>query len=172
MNIHLPSKVLAFRMLAALCGFLLAFAATQTVRADAVDEEIKRLVTRFHEASSTGDIEFMKFITSRAPDALAIGSDSPEIFVGYDAIVDWWQGIFDGLASIGYENGGLPVVSPVNLQVGHRGPVAWAAEQAVWRFANGDVPFRLTLVFKREQGHWRIVQQHFSIGVPNSQLPI
>jgi hypothetical protein len=172
MNIHLRSKFVAFRMLAGLCGFLLAFAIPQAVRADAVDEEIKRLVTPFHDASSTGDIEFMKFVTSRTPDALAIGSDSPKTFVGYGAIVDWWQGIFDGPASIGYENGGLPVVSPVYLQVGHRGPAIWAAEQAVWRFAKGDVPLRLTLVVKRDHDHRKIVQQHFSIGLPNSQLPI
>ncbi|MBP1148918.1 MULTISPECIES: nuclear transport factor 2 family protein [Methylocaldum] len=166
------SKFIIFPLIATVCGFMLAFAAPQAVRADAVDDEIKGLIMQFHNASTTGDIDFMEFITSRSPDALALGTDTPEVFVGHDAIVAWWQGIFDFLASIGYENGGLPVVSPVNLQVGHRGAVAWAAEQAVWHFANGDVPFRLSLVFRKEHGNWKIIQQHFSIGVPNSELPI
>lgn len=33
-------------------------------------------------------------------------------------------------------------------------------------------PFRLTTVMHLEQGRWKIIQLHFSIGVPNSDLPI
>jgi ketosteroid isomerase-like protein len=159
------------QILATLCGFILAVAPPGAVRADAVDNEIKGLVMQFHNASTNGDIEFMKYITSSASDALAIGSDTSEVIVGHDAIVAWWQGLFDFLASIDYENGGLPVVSPVNLQVGHKGSIAWAAEQAVWHLANGSKPFRLSLVFRKEHGKWKIIQQHFSNGVPNSELP-
>jgi hypothetical protein len=86
--------------------------------------------------------------------------------------VAWWQGLFDFLESIGYPNGGLPVVSPVNLQVGHFGGVAWAAEQATWQFAGGDVPFRISLIFRKEGDEWKIIQQHFSIGVANAELPL
>jgi len=171
MHIPLRLKFIIFRVLSPLCGFMLAVATPQAVRADAVNDEIKGLVMQFHNASATGDLDFMEHITSSASDALAIGSDTSEVIVGHDAIVAWWQGLFDFLASIGYENGGLPVVSPVNLQVGHRGSVAWAAEQAVWHLANGDAPFRLTLVFRKEHGQWKIVQQHFSNGVANSELP-
>jgi hypothetical protein len=32
------------------------------------------------------------------------------------------------------------------------------------------VPFRLTAVFHREGQAWRMVQAHFSVGVPNERL--
>lgn len=168
---QLRSIPISFRVLVTLCGFMLAFSAPQTVRADAVDEEIKALVVQFHNASTTADVDFMDRITSNAPDALAIGSDAAEVVTGHDAIVAWWQGVFDYLGSMGYVNGGLPVMSPVHLQVGHKDSIAWAAEQAVWHLANGDAPFRLTLLFQKEQGQWKIVQQHFSNGVANTALP-
>jgi ketosteroid isomerase-like protein len=43
---------------------------------------------------------------------------------------------------------------------------------AEFQFAGSSTPFRLTAVMHREQGKWKIIQLHFSIGVPNSQLPI
>jgi ketosteroid isomerase-like protein len=165
------SAIIAFRALAIMGGFMLAFAMPQTVRADNVDEQIKALVMQFHNASTTGDIDFMEYITSKSSNALAVGSDPAEIITGHDAIVAWWQGLFDYLEALGYPNGGLPVISPIHLQVGHKDGVAWAADQAVWHLANGDMPFRVTLVFRKEHGEWKIIQQHFSNGVPNSQLP-
>jgi ketosteroid isomerase-like protein len=137
-----------------------------------MDDRIRELVNQYHVASTEGDLAFMTNITSNSPEALLLGSDPNEIVTGHDNIVTWWQGLFDFLESIGYPNGGLPVIAPTNLQVGHQGGVAWAVEQATWQFVGGDVPFRISLVFKKEGNAWKIIQQHFSIGVANSELPL
>jgi hypothetical protein len=34
----------------------------------------------------------------------------------------------------------------------------------------GEVGFRLTLVFHREDGEWRAVPSHASLGVPNAEV--
>lgn len=149
--------------------------------ADPVTDQITTLVLQYYTAMTTADLSFIDDVTSNASDAIAIGTDPAEVFVGHEAIVDWWQGIFNSLDELGYpNNGGLPTVPNGGLlQVNHKDGVAWAADAATWQFLGdnasfpgGKVPFRLTLVFRKEQGQWRIVQQHFSIGVPNTELPI
>jgi len=141
--------------------------------ADSVTEQITTLVLQYYTAMTNADLSFIDDVTSTAPDAIAIGTDPTEVFVGHEAIVTWWQGIFEFLAALGYLDGGLPTVPNGGLlQVNHKDGIAWAADDATWQFANGDMSFRLTLVFRKEQGQWRIVQQHFPIGVSNTQLPI
>ncbi|MGR8979457.1 MAG: nuclear transport factor 2 family protein [Gammaproteobacteria bacterium] len=144
----------------------------QTAKAKNVDEEITDLVMQFHAASTNGDLAFMESITSQSDEALLLGSAPEEFVTGHDAIVAWWEGLFDFLDSIGYVNGGLPVQNPVHLQVGHTDTAAWAVDHAEWNFTGGVVPFRISLVFKKEQGQWKIIQQHFSIAVPNEDLPL
>lgn len=148
--------------------------------ADAVTDQITTLVLQYYTAMTNADLTFIDDVISNAPDAIAIGTDPTEVFVGHEAIVAWWEGIFEFLDTEGYPNGGLPTVHDGSLlQVNHKDGVAWAADAATWQFAgantsfpDGKVPFRLTLVFRKEQGQWRIVQQHFSIGFPNAELPI
>jgi ketosteroid isomerase-like protein len=148
--------------------------------ADSVTEQITTLVVQYYTAMTNADLSFIDDVTSTAPDAIAIGTDPTEVFVGHEAIVAWWQGIFEFLDMRGYPNGGLPTIHDNSLlQVNHKDGVAWATDTATWQFAganasfpDGSVPFRLTLVFRKEQGQWRIVQQHFSIGVSNTELPI
>jgi hypothetical protein len=51
------------------------------------------------------------------------------------------------------------------------GDVGWAADQATWRLPDGlAIPFRLTAVFHHEGRAWRLVQAHFSLGVPNDLI--
>lgn len=164
---HLPAWFLALLF----AGVF--FAAPSVSASSSAEEEIIATLARFNAASTHGDIAEMERLTSRSPEALAIGTSPDERFVGYDAIIAWWQGLFDFLESVGYEDGGLPVVAAgTPLQVGHKGSVGWIASEATWQFANGTVPFRISLVLEKEHGKWKIVQQHFSVGVGNDQLPL
>ena len=48
------------------------------------------------------------------------------------------------------------------------GSVGWMGDRAAWRLQDGtEVPFRLTAIFHKENGDWKIVQFHTSVGVPN-----
>ncbi len=48
------------------------------------------------------------------------------------------------------------------------GTVGWVADQGTFRMPDGtEVPFRMTVVVHREDGDWKVVQEHASIGVRN-----
>jgi SnoaL-like domain len=90
--------------------------------------------------------------------------------IGTDA-AEWWRGgdqIFQIWAAAWRERGGLPVQGS-RPQAFRSGDVGWADDQALWRLPDGrTIPFRLTAVFHMDGQEWRLVQGHFSIGVPNA----
>lgn len=127
------------------------------------EDQIRELVAQFHAAATNADIDFIDKIVSDNPDTIAIGSDPSEVFIGHDAIISWWEDIFVLLG------GGLPTSSPGPVQVNVWLGTAWVTDLGEWNLLGDIVPFRLTLVFLRERGGWKIVQQHFSIGVGNPE---
>ena len=50
------------------------------------------------------------------------------------------------------------------------GSVGWAAGAWVFRDGGQARPVRLTAVLHDEDGDWKTVQSHASIGVPNEQM--
>jgi len=138
------------------------------------EDEVKARLAQLYAASTNGDLNAIDGLFSGDPHALLLGTDPTEVVTGHTNIVQFWQDIFQALGSLGYpNNGGLPIVAAgPPLQVDVHGAVAWVADQPTFQFAHGSVPFRLTAVFHKEGGEWRIIQIHFSIGVPNSTLPI
>jgi hypothetical protein len=50
------------------------------------------------------------------------------------------------------------------------GPVGWAAGHGYFKMERRRVPVRLTAVLHQEDGEWKAVQIHASIGVPNEQM--
>jgi ketosteroid isomerase-like protein len=123
--------------------------------------KIRDLVSQFHAAATNADIDFIDEIVSQKPETIAIGSDPSEVFIGHDEIVGWWEDIFVLL------DGGLPTSSPGPVQVNVRLGTAWVTDLGEWNLFGDIVPFRSTFVFLREVGGWKIIQQHFSIGVGN-----
>jgi hypothetical protein len=48
------------------------------------------------------------------------------------------------------------------------GTVGWAAGRGAFVMSdNSEVPFRITAVFHREQGAWKMVQEHASVAISN-----
>lgn len=143
-------------------------------RSASEQDQIKGLILQFHQAATNADEAFMSQIFADDPDALLIGSDPAEVFVGHAAIVQFWTDFFQALRDLGYpNNGGLPTVSSgTSIRVSRRGAVAWAVDFPTWKLLNGDVLFRVTLALRKKQGDWKITQVHFSIGVSNADLPI
>jgi len=137
-------------------------------------EEVKATLQQLYTASANADIETIDQLFSDDTGTLILGSDPTEVIVGHEAAVQFWAGLFQFLKAQGYpNNGGLKMVSAGGpIQVDSAGSVAWVADMAEFQFAGGNTPFRLTAVMHREQGKWKIIQLHFSIGVSNSTLPL
>jgi hypothetical protein len=57
------------------------------------------------------------------------------------------------------------------LDVFVEGSVGWAPGRPTWILKDSrEVPSRWTAVFRREDGEWKIVQAHTSIGVPDEEM--
>jgi SnoaL-like protein len=125
--------------------------------------ELVALLQRYYAASAQGDTQFLDRLIARHPGTLVIGSDPAEWWRGGDQIVQTWTSAWQ-------QRGGLPVEAsqPEAFRVGD---VGWVADRAVWRLPDQRIiPFRLTAVFYRADQEWRLVQAHFSVGVPNETI--
>ena len=59
---------------------------------------------------------------------------------------------------------------PGEVQAYREGSVGWAADRPTFRLPDGTtLPARLTAVFHREDGAWKMVQSHASFGVRNEE---
>ncbi len=53
------------------------------------------------------------------------------------------------------------------------GTVGWVMDRTLYIFPNGaEVPIRHTYVFHQENGEWKAVHVHYSIGVPNEEIGV
>jgi hypothetical protein len=124
--------------------------------------ELKALLMSFYEALTQADIEFIKNFTSRRDGVLMIGTDPNEWWADYETIIR------ENEAEI-KEMGGIPIEAG-DPQAFSQGSVGWVADQAKVKLPDGsEVPFRLTGVLHKENGEWKMIQWHVSIGVPNEE---
>jgi hypothetical protein len=127
-------------------------------------EELRDLTLRLYEAEATGDISFVERHYSRQDGAVYIGSDPNE----------WWEGLESFLEAMRAQSeamGGMQIVSG-QLQAYREGSVGWSIDRdASFRLPDGtEIPFRNTCVFHQENGEWKFIHGHTSIGVRNEEL--
>ncbi len=123
--------------------------------------ELRDLILRFYEALSNGDSSFIDSHFSVADAARGVGTDPEE----------WWEG--PGVAGAWKEQlevmgGSMPLVAG-DPEAYVEGTVGWAADRPTLELPGGTVAVRLTAVFHQEDGAWKLVQVHGSLGVPNEQ---
>jgi ketosteroid isomerase-like protein len=125
-------------------------------------EELKSVVLRMYDGFSSGDVNGILDLFSHQDGVLSIGTDPDEWWLGYETIARVYKG---QLA----EMGGIKVVAG-NMDAFVEGSVGWVADNVSFRLPNGqEMPFRSTTVLHQENGEWKIVQTHLSIGVPNEE---
>ncbi|MDQ3587026.1 MAG: nuclear transport factor 2 family protein [Actinomycetota bacterium] len=125
--------------------------------------ELRDLVLRFYEALSNGDASFIDSHFSVAQAARGVGTDPEEWWQG-PRVADAWK---EQLKAMG---GAMPLV-PGEPEAYVEGTVGWVADRPTLQLEGGAVPARLTLVFHQEDGEWKLVQTHGSLGVPNEEPP-
>jgi hypothetical protein len=109
---------------------------------------------------SGGDLEGFLGHLSHHEGTHVLGTDAGE----------WWADPA-ALREGGQESLGLTVL-PGQLQAWREGSVGWVVDpQARFRRQDGgEVPVRYTGVYHLEDGAWRLVQGHWSIGVANAEV--
>jgi hypothetical protein len=125
--------------------------------------ELKELVLRTYAAMGNGDTSFYDQHLSHQEGVLIIGSDPNEWWTGYDTIIQ----VFNAQMR---EMGGVSCL-PGDPQAYRIGDVGWVADRPRFRLPDGtELPVRMSIVFVKEDGAWKVTHQHISIGVPNEQI--
>ena len=122
--------------------------------------ELRELTRRIAQAIGEGDVAFLERHTSRQDGAAFLGTDPDE----------WWTDLAGvSRALMAQRQAGVTVLpgTPLAYQEGN---VGWAVDREVrFRAGEEEVPFRFSVVYHREDGAWKMVHFHASVGVPNAE---
>ena len=129
-------------------------------------DELQDLTLRFYEAIATGDLSFLERHVSRQEGAVFVGTDPNDWWEGFEAFVEAIRAQAEAMGG-----GGLQLVAG-QLRAYRRGSVGWTIDRdASFRLPDGtEVPFRNSAVYLQEDGEWKLIHAHTSIGVSNEEL--
>jgi ketosteroid isomerase-like protein len=124
-------------------------------------QELLDLLAAFYRAAQASDMDALERLISHSGSALMIGSDPQEWWSGYDDI----RRVFIAQME---EMGGFPL-SPGDPVAYAEGTMGWIADRPTLALPDGKLEMRVSFVAHREDGQWRLVHGHFSIGVSNEE---
>jgi ketosteroid isomerase-like protein len=125
--------------------------------------EIEQVLRDMLDAMARSDVDEIAQSTSHDACVLAIGSDRSEWAEGYEEIMRLFRD--------STPEGELSVrVGLDDVKGFQEGGVGWAAGHGYFEMEGRRVPVRLTAVLHQEEGAWKAVQTHASIGVPNDRM--
>jgi uncharacterized protein (TIGR02246 family) len=122
-------------------------------------DEVRKVIEETLEALNAGDAARLRSMLSDRDDGVHIGTDGQE-----------WETskqVVDAVAAAGGADDVQAVADDIDIHV--QGDVAWAEGHGRFTRADGAERLaRMTWVLIRENGQWKFVQSHASIGVPNA----
>jgi hypothetical protein len=126
-------------------------------------DELKDVVLAAFEDFSNQNISWIDRHISRHEGVVVIGTDANEwIEGGEKAAENSKEEIQESTARFS---------SAGEVEAFVEGTVGWASSRPVWTLEDGtEISARWTGVFHREDGEWKMVQGHISVGVPNEDL--
>ena len=125
-------------------------------------DELRDVILTTFEAFSSQDASLIDRHTSRHEGVLLIGSDPNEWIEGEQAADALKEDLQDSTVGVSV---------PGEVEAFVEGTVGWASGRPVWTLEDGrEIPTRWTAVYHQEDGEWKAVQVHISVGVPNEEL--
>jgi ketosteroid isomerase-like protein len=123
--------------------------------------ELADTLRAIYDAVSNGDEATLTGLLSARDGLVFIGTDPDEWFDDPDAI----RRMLGAQAAAGVK------VQSGSIQAYEEGTVGWVADAGTFLLPDGSTaPFRITCVFHREAGGWKLVQQHASVAVANEEV--
>ena len=123
-------------------------------------DELRNICLGMLHDWASGNPDRQLELLSLDPNTLLIATDPEE----------WWRGGDNIRAIHSAQTAGIGEIAwhVHEVEAWEEGDIGWAACRADMTLASGKVlPHRSTVVFRRENGNWRIIQSHVSLGVPN-----
>jgi hypothetical protein len=126
--------------------------------------ELEQFVLAWFAGASSGDASLVDAHVSQSEGTRLIGSDPRELFRGGSAAAEFLRGEVEAAA-------GKAVFSPAAVEAFSEGSVGWATAIVTITLPDGKhVSPRWSSVFHREDGVWKFVQTHASIGIANEDI--
>jgi hypothetical protein len=121
--------------------------------------DVRGAVLRFYDRLSANDASAFDDLVSRDPALLIIGTAPGDWFTDRERI------------GRGFEAEGVriePGPRPTGYQVGSAG---WVIDEPTFFLPDGSpVSARMTAIVRREDGAWKVIHMHFSVGVPDAEV--
>jgi hypothetical protein len=113
---------------------------------------------------NTGGVSIVGDFVSTEEDVLGIGTDPREWWAGSEAFRAAWNTQLPEMHAAGLR------FEPGDIQAFSEGSIGWFADQPTLKMPDGgEVPMRLSGVCRQEDGAWKMVQFHLSIGMLNEE---
>jgi hypothetical protein len=127
--------------------------------------ELRDLYLRLIDAYNRGDSSLVGQLLSQQAGMSVIGTDPDEWWSDYRAFTDAVR------SHVPAQRAGMVQALPGEPEVYREGTVGWIVARPIYRVAGrGDVPARMTVIVHQEDGRWKVVQQHISIGISNAEV--
>jgi hypothetical protein len=124
-------------------------------------EAVREGIVGFYERFSAGDPKAFADGISSAPGVSVIGSGPGE---GHEDRDDWVATYESAIGAAGIR---LEGDDPRGYEEGSLG---WGVDRPAFVLPDGSrLPTRLTAVLRHEDGDWKVVHLHFSVGVPDEE---
>ena len=129
-------------------------------------DELRDLMLRFYEATTSGDLSFLERHVSHQDETVFVGTDPNEWWEGFEAFAEAMRAQSEAMGGAGLQ------IVPGQVQAYREGNVGWAIDRdAFFRLPDGrEIPFRNSCVFVQEDGEWKLIHGHSSIGVRNEEF--
>lgn len=126
--------------------------------------ELEALVRRLAEAQAAGDVDGLLATLSGDQETIVIGTDPDEWWTG-SKITEMVRAQLAEMKQVGIK---LAATDAHGFQLGD---VGWVSDQSRFVLADGsEVNLRVTGVAVREDGDWKFVQLHSSVGARNEDV--
>jgi hypothetical protein len=125
--------------------------------------EAEAVLDEMYTAFENGDAATFEKHLAKDPGLLVIGTDPNEWWEGDDVMRAMTAQLAElKAAGVGVDRG--------EKKSGREGNVAWVADRSAFRLSDGTtIPLRVTGTFIEQDGAWKLVQWHGSVGAANEE---
>lgn len=122
--------------------------------------DIVRAMLHFYDRLSAKDVDSFDSIVSADPATLVIGTSPGEWVTERDRL------------RFGFEAEGMTIEPGPRPSGWRNGDTGWYVDEPTYTFPGdgGRMHTRLSAVLQREEGAWKIVHMHVSVGVPDEEV--